>query len=296
MLEIGGPVAMPWLEKVPAVLAAFYPGAGGGEAIAGVLFGRVNPSGHLPVTFPSDEAQLPLPVQSDPAATTSNPGLPLRGGVLHLNYDIEGSDVGYRWFKRHGLKPLFPFGHGLSFTRFALDDFSARLVHGRVIAEFAITNTGARAGADVPQLYVSREGPGGFIQRLAGFARVEVRPGETERVELEIDLRLLAHYDVNGGEWVFAGAPLNFGPQGVSRGGESLGDKDELAGRVQLLVEPSDSFRMRLPVDAVEIAVEAARALAEATELVGDIARERAAQPVMSSQRPSGGSGATTGE
>lgn len=145
VVESGGPVALPWADDVPAVIAAFYPGSGGGPALAGVLFGRVNPSGHLPVTFPRDVAQLPRPEQKDPATTTSNPGEPRKGEVFTVDYDIEGSDVGYRWFDRESHTPGFPFGHGLSYTSFAFSDLAVHVEGAVVTVDVTVTNTGARA-------------------------------------------------------------------------------------------------------------------------------------------------------
>ncbi len=204
VVESGGPVAMPWLKKVSAVIAAFYPGSGGGEAIAGVLFGRINPSGHLPVTFPASVAQLPHPEQRDPETTTSNPGAEPKGGVFHVDYDVEGSDVGYRWYAREGLTPLFPFGHGLSYTSFRTSDLSLHADKGSITAVFSVTNTGARAGTDVPQVYIALPGSGGFVPRLAGFDRVDLTPGASERIEVQIDPRLLARYDADGSMWKIA--------------------------------------------------------------------------------------------
>src|SRR5690606_39370224 len=115
VLETGGPVLMPWKDKVGAIVEAWYPGARGGEAIAEVLFGKVNPSGRLPVTFPQSEAQLPRPVLDGLDRVEPNfTGAGAPGQALDVNYDIEGSDLGYRWYAREGKAPLFPFGHGLS--------------------------------------------------------------------------------------------------------------------------------------------------------------------------------------
>ncbi|MBB3349882.1 beta-glucosidase [Sphingomonas sp. BK069] len=204
VLESGGPVLMPWLAKVPSVIAAFYPGSGGGEAIAGVLFGRVNPSGHLPITFPASVAQLPHPEQRDPETTTSNPGMKPKGGVFHVDYNVEGSDVGYRWYARQNLTPLFPFGHGLSYTRFRNSDLSVRAANGSITAGFTVANTGVRPGADVPQIYVTLPGEGGFVTRLAGFDRVELAPGASEQIEVRIDPRLLARFDADTRQWRIA--------------------------------------------------------------------------------------------
>jgi beta-glucosidase len=196
VLETGGPVTMPWLDKVPAVLEAWYPGSAGGEAIASILFGRVNPSGRLPITFPAGEGQLPRPTQNDPALMTSSPGLPIKGGVVHISYDVEGSDVGYRWFARQGLTPLFPFGFGLSYTQFALSDLALEQKDGALLASLTVTNVGKRAGIDTPQIYVSLPGPSGFVPRLAASARIRLEPGESRQVVMVVDPRLLARYDV----------------------------------------------------------------------------------------------------
>ena len=195
VLETGGPVTMPWLAKVPAVLVAFYSGSGGGPAIANILFGRVNPSGRLPCTFPASEEQLPRPVQRDPATSTSEPGEASTHESFHVDYTIEGADVGYRWFERQMFEPLFPLGHGLSYTTFVLSDLSATPTGSGLIVAVTVANQGNRAGAAVPQLYVGKAGANGFIHRLAGFRRVVLDAGERRRIEIAVELRLLARYD-----------------------------------------------------------------------------------------------------
>lgn len=208
VLEIGGPVTMRWLRKVPAVLVAFYPGAGGGPAIANVVFGRVNPSGRLPCTFPAAEEQLPRPSQRDPAETTSEPSEWRTHPIFHVDYTIEGADVGYRWFERQDIEPLFPFGFGLSYTDFVLSDAAATPSAGGLAVALTVTNRGHRAGADVPQVYVGRAGKNGFVHRLAGFRRVLLETGERRRIEIAIEPRLLARFDeerqrfvIDGGEY-----------------------------------------------------------------------------------------------
>ena len=194
VLETGNPVAMPWLAKVRAVLAAWYPGQCGGQAIAEILTGVTNPSGRLPLTFPAGLDQTPRP---------ELPGLGTPWGTpTTVNYN-EGSDVGYRWFARTGQQPLFRFGHGLSYTRFEYADLAVQGSDG-VRAEFTVTNAGPRQGADVPQLYV-REGPAGPGMRLLGFERVDLEPGESRTVSLAVDPRLLASYSTDHGQWHTAG-------------------------------------------------------------------------------------------
>lgn len=198
VLETGNPAAMPWHAKVNAIVEAWYPGQRGGEAIAEILCGVTNPSGRLPLTFPADLGQTPRP---------DLPGLGTPWGTsTTISYD-EGSDVGYRWFAKTGQQPLFPFGHGLGYTQF---EYSGLEVRGAdpVIAEFTVTNTGARRGADVPQLYLVEspgvEGPGGARTRLLGFERAELEPGETRTIALSVDPRLLASYDQGQGQWHMA--------------------------------------------------------------------------------------------
>jgi beta-glucosidase len=202
---------MPWLDRVPAVVQAWYPGQRGGEAIANILAGKVNPSGRLPITFPAHEGQAPRPqpvgldtftaLQAAAAANPANPG----GYELKsfpVDY-VEGSDVGYRWYEKQGHKPLFAFGHGLSYTSFAYG--KAAVTGGkRLTVAFDVTNTGKRAGADVPQIYVTREGSN-IPMRLAAFKRIELQPGETRRVTLTAEPRILADYDTSLPGWRIRG-------------------------------------------------------------------------------------------
>ncbi|MDI3241934.1 beta-glucosidase [Arthrobacter sp. AL08] len=193
VLETGNPVAMPWLPNVRAVLAAWYPGQCGGQAIAEILAGVTNPSGKLPLTFPKDLDQTPRPVL---------PGLGTPWGTPTTVIYNEGSDVGYRWFAKAGKKPLFPFGHGLSYTRFGYGNLTVQ-DRGGVRAEVTVTNEGPRSGADVPQLYLL-EDPAGPRMRLLGFERVDLEPGESRTVELTADPRLLASYNTGRGQWHIA--------------------------------------------------------------------------------------------
>jgi beta-glucosidase len=204
VLETGGPVVMPWLDKTAAVLEAWYPGARGGEAIASVLYGDTNPSGRLPVTFPESVAQLPFPVL--PGSTTLDPDFQGRakpGESLTVDYNRDGSDVGYRWFARTGAKPLFPFGYGLSYTSF---NHSALKLSG-LTARFTVKNSGSKAGADVPQLYLVSVN-GQKKQRLVAFDKVSLTPGASRDVTVTIDPRLLA--DWKDGDWHIAGGTYSF--------------------------------------------------------------------------------------
>jgi beta-glucosidase len=194
VLETGNAVAMPWRDKVRAVVQAWYPGQAGGRAIAEVLTGTVNPSGRLPVSFPADLAQTPRP-------ELSGLGTPW-GTPTTIHYD-EGAEVGYRWFARRGEQPLYAFGHGRSFTSFDYSDLDAG-GGDTISASFTVTNSGAREGADVPQLYLTAAA-GDVRMRLLGFERVHLQAGQSRRVALTADARLLARYDAGPRQWHIAG-------------------------------------------------------------------------------------------
>ncbi|WP_380178572.1 beta-glucosidase [Kalamiella sp. sgz302252] len=207
VLETGGPVTLPWLDEVAAVLAAWYPGSGGAEAIAGVLSGRVNPSGRLPVSFPASEQQLPHPEQLDPASTTSVPGMPVKGDIIHIDYEKEGSDVGYRWYARTRQKPLFPFGFGLSYTRFAWRDLAVTQHAHAVEIALTVTNTGDRAGAEVVQIYAQPRDKT-YVPRLVAFARIALAPGESRWVTLMPEPKVMACWQQ--AQWCIAAGEYDF--------------------------------------------------------------------------------------
>ena len=199
VLETGNPVLMPWLDKVQGVLEAWYPGALGGEAIAKVLYGDVDASGRLPISFPKSEDQLPRPELPGlknalpEGTTTAQPEPP-----FDVHY-TEGSDVGYRWYAAKGMTPLFPFGYGLSYTGFRYGGLKAAGGKGLSVS-FTLTNTGKRAGIETPQLYLA-SGPHRTQQRLLAFARVPLKPGESRTVTLTADPLLLADWDEAGHRW-----------------------------------------------------------------------------------------------
>ncbi len=193
VFETGNPIAMPWRDRAKAILQAWYPGQGGAQALAEILCGRVNPSGRLPMTWPKDLAQTPRP-------ELPSLGTPW-GTPTTIHYD-EGSEVGYRWYARKRLTPAYPFGHGLSYTSFAYRDLE---LHGgdSVTASVTVTNTGARDGADVAQLYLTNAA-GEDRLRLIGFERVVLKAGESRRVTLTADPRLLARFDMTASRWRIA--------------------------------------------------------------------------------------------
>ncbi|MES1972259.1 MAG: beta-glucosidase [Pseudomonadota bacterium] len=187
VMETGGPVLTPWIDQVGAALAAWYPGTEGGTAIANLLFGKVNPSGHLPATFPRSLDQLPRPTAPNPGETIYS----------------EGATVGYKWYDAKGLEPQFPFGHGLSYTDFSLGGLSAAPTGAGVSVTFTVRNTGAVAGKAVPQVYVAGTG-WEAPKRLGAFDKIALEPGASKRVTLRVDPRLLATWDPAGHQWRIA--------------------------------------------------------------------------------------------
>ncbi|MBU3077740.1 beta-glucosidase family protein [Sphingomonas quercus] len=212
VLETGGPVLMPWIARVPAVLHAWYPGQRGGEAIANILFGDVNPSGRLPITLPvsADQAPRPAPVglANLHAMERAREAGDKTAKIAPFAVDYpEGANVGYRWYEKTGRTPLFPFGYGLSYTRFTYANATASGGETPSVS-LDVTNAGARAGADVPQIYMQSTDAGGLVTwRLAGFTRLTLAPGETRRVTVPLDRRTFARFDPATRAWVVAGGP-----------------------------------------------------------------------------------------
>ncbi|MDE1152562.1 MAG: glycoside hydrolase family 3 C-terminal domain-containing protein [Micavibrio sp.] len=198
VLQTGGPVTMPWLSNVKGVIEAWYSGARGGQAIADVLFGDVNPSGRLPVSFPVDMAQYPR-------EKTPGRGLPQKT-VFDVPH-TEGAAVGYKMFAQTGAKPLFSFGYGLSYTRFSYSGLQIK--GGKTIkATFNVTNTGKIDGADTPQLYLT-DRLGVPVKRLIGFEKIMLKAGESRKIFMSADPRLLADFDAASNQWVVRAGSYN---------------------------------------------------------------------------------------
>jgi beta-glucosidase len=213
VLETGGPVLMPWADQVPAILEAWYPGIRGGEAIANVLFGDVNPSGKLPVTFPRSEADLPQArVPGPPPGSKVEPKT--IGGLFQIPqpppFDIhytEGLKVGYKWYDAENKQPLFPFGHGLSYTTFTYSAMSATLKG----VTFTITNTGRRAGNEVVQVYAglpssANEPP----RRLVAWDRIQLAPGQARTVTIPVDPFYLSIFNADKDAWELPSGEFKF--------------------------------------------------------------------------------------
>jgi beta-glucosidase len=208
VLETGGPVSMPWVDKTSAVLEAWYPGIRGAEAIANILFGEVNPSAKTAITFAKSDADLPHPeipgikLVPQPAAGGGRGGGG-RGALppFDINY-TEGLQVGYKWYDAQNKAPLFPFGHGLSYTTFAYSGLKAARSGKEVKVSFSVKNTGKRAGTEIAQVYVglpaaTNEPP----QRLVAWDRIQLAPGETKTVSLAIDPLHLSIFNVDKDNW-----------------------------------------------------------------------------------------------
>ncbi|HMH13898.1 MAG TPA: glycoside hydrolase family 3 C-terminal domain-containing protein [Edaphobacter sp.] len=188
-----------WIDRVPAFIAAWYSGQEGGTALAEVLFGDVNPSGHLPVTFERKAEDNPTYANYYPEEGSNR--------VIYK----EGIFVGYRGYEHNKIKPLYPFGYGLSYTTFKFSNLSVTPDATHATVAFDITNTGDRPGADVAQVYVSDDHAkiARPAKELKGFEKVALQPGETKHVSIELDSRSFAYYDAQAKKWNIA--PGKFG-------------------------------------------------------------------------------------
>jgi beta-glucosidase len=200
-MENGGAQVMPWLGSVSAVLEAWFPGQKGAEAIANILFGAVNPSGKLPITFPASVADLPHPT----IAGSNSASVPFL-----VSYS-EGYLVGYKWYDAKGMTPLFPFGYGLSYTTFSISNAS---VVSNLTAtgshQFSVNvvlgNTGTVAGAEVVQVYLGLPGATGEPpKRLVGWWKTFLLPGQSVVVRVVVDesdsSHPMSYWDINSSSW-----------------------------------------------------------------------------------------------
>jgi beta-glucosidase len=191
VLNTGGPVRMPWLGQVKSVVEAWYPGQEDGNAAAAVLFGDVNPSGKLPETFPVSENDLPT------QTTAQYPGV---NG--HASYS-EGLRVGYRWYDSQNIAPLFPFGHGLSYTTFSYSGLRVSRTASGASVTLTITNTGTRAGAEVAQVYLAAPAAAGEPpKQLKAYQKVFLNPGQARSVTVPVDSRAFAQWDTTKHTWL----------------------------------------------------------------------------------------------
>jgi len=195
VLKTGGPVLMPWLDQVPAVLEAWYPGEEDGNVVADLLFGLTDPSGKLPLTFPKTETEVPA------STPQQYPGVD--GDAIYSEKLL----VGYRWYDAKDVAPLFPFGFGLSYTTFAVTNLVVTPfdTNATVRVSLDVSNTGSRDGAEVVQVYVAA--PTNAMEppkQLKGFAKVALKPGETRHLTIILHRRAFSFWNTSLGEWVLA--------------------------------------------------------------------------------------------
>jgi len=206
VLETGNPITMPWLGQVSAVLEAWFAGSSGDKALANILFGDVNPSGKLPITFPRSEADLPHPTiaKPDPSVQPHGPdawrqtleGIP----AFQTTYD-EGLKVGYKWYDAEKKPVLFPFGFGLSYTTYEYSNLKAAADNGLRVS-FTVKNTGNRAGTEIAQVYVGLPPSAGEPpKRLVGWTKVALKPGENKDVTVEVEPLFLSVFDTQRHGW-----------------------------------------------------------------------------------------------
>ena len=207
VIESGSPVTMPWVDAPAAILEVWYGGSDGASALGNVLFGSVNPSGKLPNTFPKSEADLPHPTVTQPGPESRFSGPVSReerekgAPPFQVAYD-EGVKVGYKWYDAENKPVLFPFGFGLSYTTFAYSGLSVSPAPDCVKVTFTVTNTGARAGAEIAEVYAAL--PAGAQEppkRLIGFTKVRLEPREKKTVTVEVDPKYLSIFDEEKDGW-----------------------------------------------------------------------------------------------
>ena len=197
----GNAVAMPWISEVPAVIQAWYLGTEAGNAIASVLVGDVNPSGKLPFTFPEKLEDVGAHQLGD------YPGRQREDGIFDEKYN-ESIFVGYRWTDKQKIRPLFPFGHGLSYTTFAYGKATVNKkvmkIDEQIVITVPITNTGKRIGSEIVQLYISdlKSSLPRPVKELKGFSKIQLAPGETQEVTFLIDKQALSFFNDSRHEWV----------------------------------------------------------------------------------------------
>jgi beta-glucosidase len=209
VLETGTAVTMPWADHVSGILEAWYAGSKGADAVANILFGEINPSAKLPITFPESEADLPHPQLVGPSPEAKSPGAVMRTGVARPTFSVhydEGLKVGYKWFDAENKPVLFPFGFGLSYTTYRYSNLKvtpgSQTEGGAATVSFQVKNTGSRSGAEIAQVYASLPNSAGEPpQRLVGWSRVSLEPGETRQVTVTVDSKYLSVFDEDTNGW-----------------------------------------------------------------------------------------------
>jgi beta-glucosidase len=202
VLETGSVVTMPWINSVSAVVEAWYAGSKGADAVARILFGDVNPSAKLPISFPRSESDLPHPkLLTPPPVSDPASGTPAAKPTFNVSYD-EGLRVGYKWYDSENKPVLFPFGYGLSYTTYRYSGLKVNAGKDATTVTFTVKNTGARAGAEISEVYAalppSAEEP---PQRLVGWTKLHLNPGESRQASVTVDNRYLSIFDESIDAW-----------------------------------------------------------------------------------------------
>jgi beta-glucosidase len=220
VLETGTAVTMPWIDKVSGVLDAWYAGSKGADAVANILFGDVNPSAKLPMTFPRSEADLPHPkMVVPPPGTRGAAAVATDGGAkpaFSITYD-EGLKVGYKWYDAEKKPVLFPFGFGLSYTSFSYSGLKVEPGTNTSVT-FAVKNTGKLAGSEIAEVYVALpDGLGEPPKRLVGWTKVQLKAGESKQVTVTVQPKYLSIFDEAQNAWKLAPGSYGFMVGGSSQ-------------------------------------------------------------------------------
>lgn len=204
VLETGTAVLMPWLDRVSCVIEAWYAGTKGAGAVANVLFGDVNPSGKLPITFPRNQADLPHPHIVTPPPGAQGAAAVMRTGEAKPTFSVEYNEgllVGYKWYDAEHKPVLFPFGFGLSYTSYSYSDLQIEQGSSPTVS-FTVGNTGSRAGVEIAEIYAELPASAGESpKRLVGWSKVQLSPGESRQVRVIINPLYLSVYDVDQRKW-----------------------------------------------------------------------------------------------
>jgi beta-glucosidase len=204
VLETGTAVTMPWVDEVSGIVEAWYAGSKGADAVANILFGDVNPTAKLPMTFPVSEKDLPRPYLVIPPPGAQGAAAVMRSGTAKPTFSVhydEGLKVGYKWYDAEKKPVLFPFGFGLSYTTYSYSDLKVTGDHEPTVS-FTVKNTGTRDGIEIAQIYASLpEGSGEPPKRLVGWSRLTLKAGESGTASVAIDPKYLSIYDEASDSW-----------------------------------------------------------------------------------------------
>src|ERR1700733_12597872 len=221
LLETGTAVVMPWIDKVGGVMEAWYAGSKGADAVANVLFGNVNPSAKLPMTFPLNVADLPHPdLMKPPPGHNAGAGAVLKPEDVKPTFSVhysEGLKVGYKWYDAENKPVLFPFGYGLSYTTYQYSDLKVKEGKEPTV-RFTVKNTGKRAGAEIAEVYAALPPSAGEPpKRLVGWAKVQLNAGESKQVTVTVQPKYMSIFDETQNAWKLVPGSYDFMVGGSSK-------------------------------------------------------------------------------